>query len=139
MQYGALPYRITDKSGLQVMLVTSRETRRWVIPKGWPINGLEPHLSAAREAYEEAGIVGRPGSDALGDYGYAKRLKDGRERPARVIVFPLAVQAQLESWPEKHQRRTKWFSVKKAAAAVAESELRTIISSLPERIAARPS
>jgi hypothetical protein len=58
IQYGALPYR-EIKSGVQILLVTSRNTRRWIIPKGWPQSGTPPHRAAAREAFEEAGVVGK--------------------------------------------------------------------------------
>jgi 8-oxo-dGTP pyrophosphatase MutT (NUDIX family) len=77
IQYGALPYRRNDSARMEVMLVTSRETRRWIIPKGWPQKGRTPHRSAAREAYEEAGVVGRVHSDPLGSFSYEKRLPTG--------------------------------------------------------------
>jgi 8-oxo-dGTP pyrophosphatase MutT (NUDIX family) len=66
LQYGVLPYRFTETNSLEVLLVTTRQTRRWIVPKGWPIKGLKPPRSAAREAYEEAGIRGTVGAKAIG-------------------------------------------------------------------------
>lgn len=126
-QFGALPYRAHCESQIEVMLITSRSTRRWVIPRGNPIVGLPPHMSAAREAYEEAGVIGHINEDAIGSYEYLKRLKGGGLRSTRVHVFPLAFATQLGSWVESHQRDTRWFSLKKAAAAVDERGLRRLI------------
>ena len=72
VQYGMLPYQFTDANSLEVLLVTSRQTRRWIIPKGWPIKGLKPPKSAAREAYEEAGIRGTVGAKSIGVFSYQK-------------------------------------------------------------------
>src|ERR1700738_3825177 len=104
VQYGALPYRVRGRSRPEVMLVTSRETRRWIIPKGWPHKGKEPHDSAAREAFEEAGGVGAVGKHAVGSFPYQKRLKNGGVTVCEVHVFPLRVRRQSKEWPEKEQR-----------------------------------
>jgi 8-oxo-dGTP pyrophosphatase MutT (NUDIX family) len=130
VQYAALPYRRNPNLDLEVLLVTSRETRRWVIPKGWPVQQLAPHRSAAHEAMEEAGLVGRIGRRSIGSYGYRKRLSTGSVIPCQVMVFPLKVSKQLTTWPEKDQRRTKWFRPDAAAKAVKEPELRAIIRDL---------
>jgi 8-oxo-dGTP pyrophosphatase MutT (NUDIX family) len=130
VQYAALPYRRNPDLDLEVLLVTSRETRRWVIPKGWPVQKLAPHRSAAHEAMEEAGLVGRIGRRSIGSYGYRKRLSTGSVIPCQVMVFPLKVSKQLTTWPEKDQRRTKWFRPDAAAKAVKEPELRAIIRDL---------
>ncbi len=74
IQYGALPYRFTPDAALEVLLVTTRQTRRWIIPKGWPIKGLRPPKSAAREAFEEAGVHGKIGAKPLGAFTYDKLL-----------------------------------------------------------------
>ncbi len=113
------------------MLVTSRETGRWVIPKGWPISGLTPQNSAAREAIEEAGVLGQISDQPIGTYHYDKRLADGSSMLCAVEVFLLKVEQQLASWPEQTQRQTRWFSVLDAAGAVHEPELSIIISSAP--------
>lgn len=124
-QYGALPWRQTPM-GVEILLLTSRETRRWVIPKGWPMRGCEGGECAAQEAFEEAGIEGRV-SHAIGNYAYSKRLKDGSLRQLTVEVFPLEVAAELSDWPEVAERERRWFSPAEAANAVAEPELAGLI------------
>ncbi len=126
-QYGVLPYRMDPEGGLQILLVTSRQTGRWVIPKGNPIAGLTPYDSAAREAYEEAGIEGEVAEAAIGAYRYRKRIRFGIPRLARVKVFPLRVTRELPQWPEAHQRRRQWFAGAAAASAVDETGLRRLI------------
>ena len=125
LQFAVLPWRRTDR--LEIMLVSSRETVRWVLPKGWPMKGLKPHKTAAREALEEAGILGKVAKTSLGDYSYAKRLEDGSVQMCRVEVFALEVEQERNSWPEKDERTRKWFAVADAAEAVEESELREAI------------
>jgi 8-oxo-dGTP pyrophosphatase MutT (NUDIX family) len=130
LQYAAVPYRQRDDGTIEVMLVTSRETRRWIIPKGWPIGGAKPHASAAREALEEAGVVGRTDEDAIGTYRYTKRLKDGAEARCKVVVFPLEVKAQRKRWREKGERKARWFDLTKAVKAVQEPGLRRLLRRL---------
>jgi 8-oxo-dGTP pyrophosphatase MutT (NUDIX family) len=126
-QFAALPFQIAP-GGLRVMLITSRETRRWIIPKGWPIRDLKPRDVAAREAFEEAGLVGRiAGERSIGSYHYSKLLKDHREMLCRVKVFLLAVGHQLDDWPEKAQRECCWAEPAKAAQMVEEGGLAEII------------
>ena len=125
VQYAALPWRMREQ--LEIMLVTSRDTRRWVIPKGWPMKGLKPSTAAAIEALEEAGVVGKIEKKKLGSYHYRKRLKNGAALLCRVDVFPLRVARQRESWREKHQRVTHWRSYADAAEQVAEVELKEMI------------
>jgi predicted phosphate transport protein (TIGR00153 family) len=110
------------------MLITSRETRRWVIPKGNLIKGLRPHQAAEHEAFEEAGVVGIPCPTSIGAYHYYKRKRDGQERSATVEVFPLSVTSQLPEWPEQHEREARWFSLALAAAAVDEPDLKHLIA-----------
>src|SRR6058998_3108251 len=130
VQYGALPYRLAAGSRPQFMLVTSRETRRWIIPKGWPKKGKTPHHSAAREAFEEAGVVGAVGRRSVGSFPYEKRLKGGGVMVCEVHVFPLKVTRQSKQWPEKEQRDVKWLSIKQAAETVQEPMLSEIIRRL---------
>src|SRR3954469_6189247 len=127
VQYAALPYRPTGSSGTEVMLVTSRGRQRWIIPKGWPHSGRAPCDSAAREAFEEAGVLGLVGRRSLGSFRYKKRLKKGRVTVCDVHVFPLNVVRQRPQWPEKNQREIKWVSVKEAAEAVQNARLSNII------------
>lgn len=109
------------------MLVSSRETGRWVLPKGWPMKGIKPHKTAAREALEEAGILGKVAKSPLGGYSYAKRLENGSLQICQVQVFAFEVERERNSWLEKHERTRKWFAVAAAAAAVEEPELREAI------------
>jgi 8-oxo-dGTP pyrophosphatase MutT (NUDIX family) len=104
VQYGALPYRLAVGSRPQFMLVTSRETRRWIIPKGWPKKGKSPHHSAAREAFEEAGVVGAVARRSVGSFTYEKRLKNGGAVVCEVRVFPLQVRRHLLSVTEVARR-----------------------------------
>jgi 8-oxo-dGTP pyrophosphatase MutT (NUDIX family) len=113
-----------------VLLVTSRGTKRWIIPKGWPIKGLKPGEAAAREAYEEAGVRGKVGR-ALGNYVYDKYTPDRQDKtPCEVHVFPLAVERQMKKWPEAKEREARWYSVVEAASLVGDSGLRDLILQL---------
>ncbi|MFG1268794.1 NUDIX hydrolase [Xanthobacter sp. DSM 14520] len=134
VQYAALPYRVRRDGEVQIRLITSRETRRWVIPKGWPMKGLSPPKAAAREAYEEAGLVGVISREPLGMYTYEKRLGT-RSVLCDVLVFPLKVKRLLEKWPERFQRYGFWFSIDSAAAAVQEEDLSELIRSFGEIMA----
>jgi 8-oxo-dGTP pyrophosphatase MutT (NUDIX family) len=133
LQYAALPYR-RRAGGLEVMLITSRETRRWIIPKGWPAPGMTPHDSAKNEAMEEGGVVGRIGERSIGCYHYTKLL-DGAAVPCRVEVFLLEVEEQLTSWREEGQRHIRWFEVQEAGEAVQEPELSALIRNLAALLA----
>ena len=124
-QYAALPWRVTR--GAEILLLTSRRTRRWVIPKGWPMRARKPHEVAAIEAQEEAGLLGKIDKRKLGSYQYLKRLKNGATALCKVDVFPLSVARQRKSWPEKGERLTRWFSYKAAAERVSEDELKGLI------------
>lgn len=127
-QYAALPWRRGPDGTLEVLLITSRETRRWVIPKGWPIKGMKSPDSAAREAFEEAGVVGQVGKKAVGFYHYDKRLRSGRIQRVGVDVFPLLVTEEREAWPEKGQREKLWTTPDDAAARVDEPELQAVLA-----------
>jgi 8-oxo-dGTP pyrophosphatase MutT (NUDIX family) len=132
-QVGALPFR-RDKGGdVQVMLVTSRGTRRWVIPKGNPIKGLKIHRSAEREAFEEAGVLGRISKKPVGRFAYEKHLKSGATVPCEVAVFALQVEKQRKHWPEMAEREWRWFSPDEAAAAVAERDLHDLLLAFRSR------
>lgn len=135
-QIAALPYRIEDDGSASVLLITSRETRRWVIPKGNRIKGIDPHHAAAIEAFEafeafeEAGIKGLLCQTSLGSFAYHKRRGNGTTRAAMVEVFSLAVTDESPTWPEQHQRLRQWFGLADAVAAVDEPGLKTIIGAL---------
>jgi 8-oxo-dGTP pyrophosphatase MutT (NUDIX family) len=122
-----LPYRSTGE--LEVLLVTSRETGRWVIPKGWPMKGKTGSAAAAREADEEAGVSGEIASKPLGVYEYMKFLRSGEGQPCKVRVYPLRVTKQAEDWPERGQRSIRWFPWREAASVVHEDGLARLIES----------
>jgi 8-oxo-dGTP pyrophosphatase MutT (NUDIX family) len=124
-QYGALPWRRTD--GVEILLITSRETKRWLTPKGWPIDGLSPSEGAAQEAFEEAGVRGVANGQSLGSYSYEKKLREGVGKLCRVAVFSLEVTETLDSWPESHERERHWFTAEEAANLVGEPALAAII------------
>ncbi len=122
VQYAALPFRLVDGQP-EVLLVTSRETKRWIIPKGKPEKGLSACEAAAQEAYEEAGVTGFVSTKAVASFPSVKRLRSGIEVPAVVRVFLLDVQAILDDWPERTQRERGWMSPGEAAMRVTESGL----------------
>jgi 8-oxo-dGTP pyrophosphatase MutT (NUDIX family) len=129
-QIGALPVRRKSDGSLEVLLVTTRETRRWVIPKGWPWPNTADHLAAAGEAYEEAGVTGQASTKSIGSYVYGKRRSGGVVVPLRVTVYRVDVEEELENWPEQQERQRAWFSVADAAAAVQEPDLSALIQGL---------
>jgi 8-oxo-dGTP pyrophosphatase MutT (NUDIX family) len=117
---------------VEVLLVTSRETGRWVIPKGWPVAGLPETEGAAREAWEEAGVRGEIGAACLGVYAYDKVLDRAGAAPQAVpcvvAVYPMQVTALRKDFPEAAERRIKWFPPGKAARKVTEPELAALIA-----------
>ena len=129
VQYGVIPWRRAER-GIEILLITSRETRRWVVPRGNPMPGLRSHEAAAEEAYEEAGIRGSVGEAPFGRYGYDKRRRDGSAAPAEVELYAMAVSEELASWPEQHQRERRWFTPAEAASAVDEAELGALFLAL---------
>jgi 8-oxo-dGTP pyrophosphatase MutT (NUDIX family) len=133
VQYAALPFRRRQGAQTEVMLITSNRTRRWIIPKGWPMKRKEPHATAAREALEEAGVIGQVGTSPIGSYSYEKRLKKGQLVVCEVVVFALEVKRQQRSWPEKGKRRIQWLSPTEAANTVQDTVLSDIIRSLEKQ------
>lgn len=126
-QYGALCWRL--RAGrVQILLVTSRDTGRWIIPKGWPMPGRTPAEAARREAWEEAGVEG-PTGEGIGSYSYAKDSHRRGTLTCAVQVFSLRVSKLERRFPERAERRRKWFDAEKAAKKVAEPDLRRLILS----------
>jgi 8-oxo-dGTP pyrophosphatase MutT (NUDIX family) len=121
-QVGALPFRRTLSGEIEVLLITSRETGRFIIPKGWPMKRLSDPDAAAREAYEEAGVVGKIQRKPIGDYLYWKRLERSFEL-LRVDIYALEVRKQRADWPEKNSRKSGWLSREDAATLVDEPGL----------------
>jgi 8-oxo-dGTP pyrophosphatase MutT (NUDIX family) len=138
VQYGALPWRRT-REGLRVLLITTRNTHRWIVPKGWPIGGLPPHESAALEAFEEAGVRGKVGEEMLGSFNHRKLLKTGEMIACRVHVYPLEVDEIHAKWIEKDDREIQWCSIEEALAQVSDPGLRRLIVKFARIAAAPPS
>lgn len=129
VQFGALVYRL-HKGKTKVLLITTRRSQSWSIPKGWPMHGKTPADCARREAWEEAGARGEALDQPLGFFSYVKTIKTRRgplPMPVMVSVYPVAMQTMAKSFPEAGQRRLKWLSPKKAAAKVREPELARIL------------
>jgi 8-oxo-dGTP pyrophosphatase MutT (NUDIX family) len=127
-QVAALPLRRTN-GVTEVLLVTSRETGRWIIPKGWRRKGLKGHKAAAREARQEAGVRGKIEQKPAGHFLYMKRERSA-DGPIDVTVFILSVRKESKHWPEADQRQRAWFAIENAAARVREPGLSSIIASL---------
>ncbi|MGB7316834.1 MAG: NUDIX hydrolase [Planktotalea sp.] len=126
-QFAALCYRLR-KGKPEILLVTSRRTRRWIIPKGWPQDGMLPAQSAAIEALEEAGVEGKSYDESLGAFSYTKQHVSGRSLPCVALVYPLKVKTIHDSYREVKQRKRKWFRLAQAARKVSDPELAFIIS-----------
>lgn len=132
-QFAALVYRVKDEK-LQVLLITSRRTGRWIIPKGWPMLGKRPAEAAAQEAWEEAGVKGKVSDQCLGLYSYYKTNPRFGTLPCLVNVYPVEAKKLVKKFPEAGERRRKWFSPKKAAKLVREPELAKLIKSFDPEI-----
>ena len=128
LQYAALCWRM-GQAGVEILLITSRDTGRWVIPKGWPMAGLAPEQAAAREAWEEAGVRGQSNPICLGRFGYHKALSPSAQVPCAVAVYGLQVDSMARKFPERAERRREWFPADQAAALVREPDLARLIAS----------
>lgn len=127
-QFAALCYRY-KKRKLEILLITSRGSGRWIVPKGWPMHGRTPAQSAALEAWEEAGVKGNVDGRCLGIYSYNKEEEvGGVDFPCVALVFAIEVKEIAKAYPEAGQRERKWVSRKKAAKLVDEPELARILS-----------
>jgi 8-oxo-dGTP pyrophosphatase MutT (NUDIX family) len=131
-QIAAMPLRWNDGE-VEVMMITSRDTKRWIVPKGWTMKDVEPWEAAAIEALEEAGVSGRISEEVFGTYSYQKRLDNGRSVLCRVRVYPMVVSNERSTWKEKADRRRAWFRVGKAAKLVQERELASLLRSLSKK------
>ncbi len=128
MQVAALCFDpVTDK----VLLITSRGTGRWIVPKGWPMEGRSLGQAAAQEAWEEAGVRGELREKEIGRYHYDKQQDRGFAIPVEVRVFAIEVTALHKKFPEADQRRREWFTPEEAADRVDERGLQTILRNLP--------
>ena len=128
-QIAALPLRWEGKKP-RVLMVTSRDTKRWIMPKGWMMDGKKPWRAAEIEALEEAGAVGTILPEAIGHYHYIKRMHDDPDVPCRVTVYPMMVERLKRRWKEQGERKRRWFSPRKAAKLVNEPELATLLKEI---------
>lgn len=137
MQCAALCYRFKKKTAIpEILLITSRDTGRWVIPKGWPMEGKLCHEAAAREAYEEAGVKGEAGAERIGFYMYDKGMDHGLKVQCMVQVYPIVVLDMLKNFPEKGSRKMEWVTFDEAANRVAEPMLKDLILNFEKRLLA---
>ncbi len=131
-QVAALPLRLAKNGAIEILLVTSRDTGRWIIPKGWTSKRIKDCKAAAREAREEAGVKGKILREAIGTYRYIKR-ELGNGALIEVRVFLLKVSKRCKRWPEKRERRRAWFDIEDAASRISDPELSILIALLQEK------
>lgn len=136
-QFAAICYRKFGDNAVQVLLITSRESGRWIIPKGWPIAKLAPHQVAEREAWEEAGVKGKARKRPFGFYTYIKTRADGERVPSIVQVHLLEAREIDENFPEQKQRSSQWLPPLEAAMLVREPELKSLLGKV-ERTVLKP-
>ena len=134
-QFAALCYRVV-KDKVQVLVISSRGTGRWILPKGWPMDGKTPAEAALQEAWEEAGVIGKVVSAPLGLYSYQKVKEDAPDFPCIAVVYAVKVKSLSKDFPEAGERRVKWVGRKKAAKLVDEPELSQILCDFDPRKAA---
>jgi 8-oxo-dGTP pyrophosphatase MutT (NUDIX family) len=133
-QFAALCYRRTKKDGeIEILLLTSRDTGRWVIPKGWPMGAKAGYTVAETEALQEAGVKGIIEHEAIGSFGYGKAMAEGLVLPCEVQVHALEVTGSVKNYKEKGERKLEWVSPEEAAARVAEPGLKKIIRAFEKR------
>ena len=129
MQVAALPF-VYEANKLKILLITDQKKEKWLIPKGWPVKKLNFPESAAREAFEEAGVKGVISNDFLGSFKYNKRIKKEQTVPCRVIVYGLYVTEQKSEWEEKGQRTLLWCSLEKAVEKTTDGNLVKLMKKL---------
>jgi len=132
-QFAALCFRIR-KDEPEILLITSRGSQRWILPKGWPMHAKTPADAALQEAWEEAGVRGKAYDRCLGLFSYQKSIGNNQTMPCIALVYPVQVSALETDFPEKGERRRKWFRLKKAAGKVAEPELKKILKTFDPRL-----
>ena len=126
VQLAALCWR-KGSEGREVLLVTS-SSGRWILPKGWPIEGKSPAEAALTEAWEEGGVVrGKASRKPVGSYMAAKRTAFGDDVPCLHRVYAIKVREEAQDFPEAHRRDRLWVSPEEAACMVDEDGLRDIL------------
>jgi 8-oxo-dGTP pyrophosphatase MutT (NUDIX family) len=138
-QYGALPYRFRTDGSLEILLVTTRRTGRWIVPKGWKVKGKKPASSAAQEAFEEAGVRGTVSHKPIGSFVYEKWLDgDGVATACEVRVFPFLVKRQEDTWRECQEREARWVTPSAALQLVEDAGLKNLIRTFVEILTIKP-
>jgi 8-oxo-dGTP pyrophosphatase MutT (NUDIX family) len=129
-QVAALPWRLAADGGLEFLLVTSRTSKHWLLPKGWPIPGKSGLESALQEAYEEAGIQAKGPDSPIGRYAFIKVLHDATELPCTMAVYAAGSVEELGEWPEKDQRDRMWFSQSDAVSIAFDFNLSLFLAAV---------
>jgi len=129
-QIAALPWRLAADGGLEILLVTSRTSKHWLLPKGWPIPGKSGLESALQEAFEEAGIQAKGPDSPLGRYAFVKVLHDETELACTMSVYAVGQVAELPEWPEKEQRERMWFTQAEAASIAFDLNLSRFLATI---------
>ncbi|WP_339770557.1 NUDIX hydrolase [uncultured Pseudosulfitobacter sp.] len=132
-QFAALCWRVMDGK-VQILLITSRGSGRWIVPKGWPMDGQTPGEAALTEAWEEAGVLGKVDWRPVGLYSYSKSVDDDSDMPCVAMVYPVRVKSLAKTFPEALERKRRWVGRKKAARLVEEPELAQIIRDFDPKI-----
>jgi len=127
LQVAALCFRKEETGAKKVLLITSRDTGRWIIPKGWPMDGRDAASAAMQEAWEEAGVRKGAAGSVLGSYTYDKELKTGLPVAVETLVFPVEVARLEDEFPEASERTRRWVCPAKAATMVREPELQDLL------------
>jgi 8-oxo-dGTP pyrophosphatase MutT (NUDIX family) len=132
-QVAALPWR-RGEDGIEVLLITTRTTGRWLFPKGWPMPDKADHDAAAQEAWEEAGVRGTMHPSPIGSYGALKVSESGKARHVTVTVYALQVDSEREDWPERSQREKRWASLREAVDIVGERNLIAVLLAFDKQV-----
>ncbi|MUG99057.1 NUDIX domain-containing protein [Scytonema sp. UIC 10036] len=121
VQSGVLPYRIQNGK-IEVLLITTSNRKNWLIPKGGICKGMSPPISAAKEAWEEAGVVGQVNTDVLGSYKYRKQGKRHK-----VKLYTLLVETVSDNYPEVTQRQRQWLDAREAVCVIKRNSLKRML------------
>jgi 8-oxo-dGTP pyrophosphatase MutT (NUDIX family) len=127
-----VPCRERADGEIEVLLVTGKGSRRWIIPKGWPVPGKSLADSAAQEAFEEAGVKGVVDPQPLGDFRHEKNVGPA-DIEIRIVVHAMRVEQELSDYPEARSRERQWFSVAEAVEMVDSVVLGTLIAKSAEQ------
>lgn len=134
LQFAALPWRRDRQGDIRILMITSRKRGRWIVPKGSLVEGRTPAQSAAREAFEEAGVFGDIHPVPIGSYKHGNILEAGVKAPLLVTLFALRVRATLLQWPEKNERTRSWQSLSEAVKMASEPDLARILNDAREQL-----